>query len=92
MTALKTYINLWTLWDHPVSGAAEWSVSRSVSAIAQAGFDDAMGDVGQGHWRAASEKQIAFHRFQPAPRGRRIPCSRTCARYRLRCIEPRTQL
>jgi hypothetical protein len=63
MTALKTYINLWTLWEHPGSGAAEWSLAQKVAAIAQAGFDGVMGDVGQGIGALAAENKLRFIAF-----------------------------
>jgi len=66
MSKFKTFANLWTLWDHPSPGAAEWPVEQKLAAIAQAGFEGVMGDPGQGLGRLAMEHQlqfIAFHRL-----------------------------
>ena len=63
MTTLRTYANLWTLWDHPGCGAAEWSLPQKVAAIAQAGFDGVMGEPGQGIGAFAAGSQMSFIAF-----------------------------
>jgi 16S rRNA G966 N2-methylase RsmD len=63
MTALRTYANLWTLWDHPGSGSAEWPLARKVAAIAGAGFDGVMGEPGQGIGALATKHGLSFVAF-----------------------------
>jgi hypothetical protein len=66
MTTLRTFANLWTLWDHPAAGAAEWPLSKKIAAIAGAGFDGVMGDFRQGIGALAAAsglRYIAFSRL-----------------------------
>lgn len=63
MTELRTYANLWTLWDHPGCGDAEWSLARKVAAVAQAGFDGVMGELGQELGVLAAENKLHFLAF-----------------------------
>ena len=60
---LKTYANLWTLWDHPVVGAGEWDPDHKAAEIAAAGFDGMMGDAGAGAGAAAARHGLAFIAF-----------------------------
>ncbi len=60
---LKTYANLWTLWDHPVAGEGEWDLGRKVGEIAATGFDGVMGDLGTGVGNAAKEHGLAYIAF-----------------------------
>jgi hypothetical protein len=60
---LKTYANLWTLWDHPSSGEMEWSLERKVAGIAAAGFDGVMGDLGTGVGAVARGHGLAYIAF-----------------------------
>jgi sugar phosphate isomerase/epimerase len=46
MPRLRTFANLWTLWDHPGAGPDEWTLAEKVAAVAAAGFDGVMGDPG----------------------------------------------
>jgi hypothetical protein len=64
MTALRTYANLWTLWDHPGSGPAEWPLDQKVAAIADAGFDGVMGEPGQAIGPLAQKHGLQFAAFQ----------------------------
>jgi sugar phosphate isomerase/epimerase len=64
MTALKTFANLWTLWDHPEAGAGEWSLAAKVTAVAAAGFDGVMGEPGGGLGALARGQGIAFAAFR----------------------------
>lgn len=64
MTTLRTYANLWTLWDHPGAGAAEWSQAEKVAAVAQAGFDGIMGEPGQGLGALAAKHGLKFIAFR----------------------------
>ena len=66
MTALRTYANLWTLWDHPQRGPAEWSLAQKIAAVADAGFHGVMGEPGQGIGALAKKNNLrflAFHRL-----------------------------
>ena len=63
MTTLKTFTNLWTLWDHPGSGAAEWTLPQKVGAVAEAGFDGVMGEAGQGIGALAAQNHLRFIAF-----------------------------
>ncbi len=66
MTNLRTFANLWTLWDHPGSGLAEWSLPQKVAAVAEQGFDGVMGEpgIGLGALSAANDLQfIAYSRL-----------------------------
>ncbi len=60
MTLLRTFANLWTLWDHPAAGPDEWSLEQKVSAIKSAGFDGVMGDPGAGVGALAREHGLKF--------------------------------
>ncbi len=60
MTALRTYLNLWTLWDHPDSGSKEWSLAQKVATVAEAGFDGVMGELGQGIGTLAAQHRLKF--------------------------------
>ena len=64
MTALCTYANLWSLWDHPAPGAGEWTLAEKIDAIADAGFDGVMGDPGIGVGRLARARGLAFLAFR----------------------------
>ena len=64
MTALRTYANLWTLWDHPVSGVGEWTLEEKIGAIAAAGFDGVMGEPGAGLGGLARTQGLAFIAFR----------------------------
>jgi hypothetical protein len=57
---LRTFANLWTLWDHPGSGAAEWSLAQKIAAVAVVGFDGVMGDAGQGIGALAAKNGLRF--------------------------------
>jgi len=63
LTTLKTFANLWTLWDHPGCGTAEWSLSQKIAAVAQAGFDGVMGESGQGIGALAVANGLRFIAF-----------------------------
>ena len=63
MTTLRTFVNLWTLWDHPGRGAAEWALPQKASAIAKAGFDGVMGEPGQGIRALAVKNGLRFIAF-----------------------------
>ena len=63
MTTLRTFANLWTLWDHPGRGPVEWSLPQKVSAVAQAGFDGVMGESGQGIGALAAKNNLRFIAF-----------------------------
>ncbi len=63
MPRLKTFANLWTLWDHPAPGTSEWSLEQKVAAIAAAGFDGVMGDPGQGIGALAARHRLVFIAF-----------------------------
>jgi hypothetical protein len=60
---LRTFANLWTLWDHPAPGAAEWSLETKVGAVAEAGFDGVMGGPGGGLGALARERRLTFAAF-----------------------------
>jgi hypothetical protein len=62
--ALRTFANLWTLWDHPGRGPAEWSAEQKIAAVAAAGFDGVMGDPGQRHGRLAADHGLQFAAFR----------------------------
>lgn len=64
MTTLRTYANLWTLWDHPGQGAAEWSLPQKIAAVKQAGFDGVMGEPGQGLGPLAEKHGLCFIAFR----------------------------
>jgi hypothetical protein len=64
MTTLRTYANLWTLWDHPGSGPTEWSLAKQISAIGTAGFDGVMGELGQGIGALAAKNGLRFAAFR----------------------------
>jgi len=64
MTTLRTYANLWTLWDHPGPGVAEWSLAEKVTAIAAAGFDGVMGELDQGTGELAAKNGLRFMAFR----------------------------
>jgi hypothetical protein len=75
MTRLNTYANLWTLQDHPGSGPAEWSPARKVAAIADAGFDGVMGELGHGIGALAGKNDlrfVAFHRLDETHNFRKV--------------------
>lgn len=63
MATLRTYANLWTLWDHPGGGAEEWSLVQKVAAIADAHFDGVMGEPGQGIGALAAKHGLCFVAF-----------------------------
>ncbi|MBK7905801.1 MAG: xylose isomerase [Gemmatimonadetes bacterium] len=63
MPTLRTFANLWTLWDHPGAGPDEWTVSEKVAAVAAAGFDGVMGDPGTGLGALARAHGLAFIAF-----------------------------
>jgi len=66
MTALRTYANLWTFWDHPERGPEEWSLAQKIAAIVKAGFHGVMGEPGQGIGALAKKNNLrflAFHRL-----------------------------
>lgn len=63
MTTLRTFANLWTLWDHPGRGTAEWSLPQKVAAVAEAGFDGVMGEIGLGIGALAAANGICFIAF-----------------------------
>ena len=60
---LRTFANLWTLWDHPRTGVAEWSLPQKIAAVAQADFDGVMGEPGQGIGQLAAENGLKFFAF-----------------------------
>lgn len=60
---LKTYANLWTLWDHPFKGAGEWDLYRKAAEIATAGFNGLMGEVGIGAGAAAERQGLSYIAF-----------------------------
>lgn len=64
MPQLKTYANLWTLWDHPAPAPGEWTIEAKVAAVAAAGFDGVMGDAGTGVGSLAKENGLTFAAFQ----------------------------
>lgn len=64
MTKLRTFANLWTLWDHPGTGAAEWPLPRKVAAVAEAGFDGVMGETGQGIGVLAAANDLSYIAFR----------------------------
>lgn len=63
MPSLRTFANLWTLWDHPGAGADEWTLAEKVAAVAAAGFDGVMGDPGVGIGARARAEGLAFIAF-----------------------------
>jgi hypothetical protein len=63
MPTLKSFANLWTLWDHPAAGVAEWSLAQKVAAVAEAGFDGVMGEPGQGVGTLAAANGLSFIAF-----------------------------
>ena len=63
MTRLRTFVNLWTLWDHPGCGTAEWPLAQKISAIAEAGFDGVMGELLQGVGSLAAQNGLRFIAF-----------------------------
>lgn len=63
-TALRTFANLWTLWDHPGSGSAEWTSPRKVAPVAEAGFDGVMGEVGHGIGALAAANGLSYIAFR----------------------------
>jgi len=66
MTALRTYANLWTFWDHPERGPEEWSLAQKIAAIVKAGFHGVMGEPGHGVGALAKKNNLrflAFHRL-----------------------------
>jgi len=63
MTTLRTFVNLWTLWDHPGHGTAEWSLPQKISAVAQAGFNGVMGEPSQGIGALAGKNNLSFIAF-----------------------------
>jgi hypothetical protein len=63
MPPLRTFANLWTLWDHPGAGPAEWTLAEKVAAVAAAGFDGVMGEPGAGIGDLARKQGIAFIAF-----------------------------
>ena len=63
MPRLRTYANLWTLWDHPAAGTGEWSLAEKVAAARAAGFDGVMGDAGIGIGALARAEGLAFLAF-----------------------------
>jgi hypothetical protein len=63
MTTLRTYANLWTLWDHPDSGPAEWPLALKIAAIADAGFAGVMGELGQDIGVLAATNSLHFAAF-----------------------------
>jgi hypothetical protein len=64
MPSLRTFANLWTLWDHPAPGAGEWSLAEKVRAVRTAGFDGVMGDPGAGIGALARDEGLRFIAFQ----------------------------
>jgi hypothetical protein len=64
MPQLRTFANLWTLWDHPAAGAAEWSLAKKIDAIADAGFHGVMGDPGNGVGPLAHAQNLSYIAFQ----------------------------
>ena len=64
MPALRTFANLWTLWDHPGAGAAEWPLPRKVAAVAEAGYDGVMGEAGQGIGALAAANGLSYIAFR----------------------------
>lgn len=60
---LKSYANLWTLWDHPFRDTGEWDLDRKAAEIAAAGFNGLMGDVGVGVGAAAERNDLSFVAF-----------------------------
>ena len=63
MPTLKTFANLWTLWDHPATGAAEWPLAKKISAIVAAGFDGVLGEPGQGVGALTAANGLRFLAF-----------------------------
>lgn len=63
MTTLRTFANLWTLWDHPGTGAQEWPLKQKIAAVAEAGFDGVMGEPGQGIGALAEASGLRFIAF-----------------------------
>lgn len=62
--ALRTFANLWTLWDHPAPGPDEWSLEQKIAAIATAGFNGVMGEPGTGIGPLARHHDLTFAAFQ----------------------------
>lgn len=63
MPTFRTFANLWTLRGHPGNGEAEWSLPQKISAMAKAGFDGVMGEVGQGMGALAAAHGMRFVAF-----------------------------
>ncbi len=64
MTTLRTFANLWTLWDHPAAGNAQWPLPQKIAVVAEAGFNGVMGDVGQGIGALAAANGLAYIAFR----------------------------
>jgi hypothetical protein len=64
MTRLRTFANLWTLWDHPKAGAAEWRLPEKIAALVKAGFDGVMGEPGSGIGGLAAANGLRYIAFQ----------------------------
>lgn len=60
MATLRTFINLWTLWDHPQPGTSEWPLAQKITAIAATGFQGVMGEAGQGIGALAKSNGLHF--------------------------------
>jgi hypothetical protein len=66
---LRTFANLWTLWDHPGAGAAEWPLPRKIAAVAEARFDGVMGETGQGIGALAAAHGLSYIAFRQLDAG-----------------------
>jgi len=49
---LRTFANLWSLWDYPSAGR-EWSLERKFAAVKEAGFDGIAAALDREHGRLA---------------------------------------
>jgi hypothetical protein len=64
MPQLRTFANLWTLWDHPAAGPTEWSLAQKIGAIADAGFHGVMGEPRAGVGPLAHAHNLSYIAFQ----------------------------
>jgi hypothetical protein len=64
MPILRTFANLWTLWDHPTAGPNEWTLAQKIAAIQAAGFDGVMGDPVVGVGALARDHGLTYIAFR----------------------------
>jgi len=57
---MLTYLNLWTLLDHPAAAPEEWTLSKKIDAVAQATFDGVMGEPGEGIGELAKSSGLKY--------------------------------